>query len=112
MRFGEELFLWRDLHDLAQIHHGNPIGDMAHGRHVVGYEEISRSLLLLQILQNIDHLRADGNVKRGDRLVGDDELWAERKGTDNPEALALTAGKLARSLADMLRAEAHRFQKL
>ena len=47
-------------------------------------EEISEPEFLLQILQQIDDLRLDRHVERGDRLVADDELRLDRLLKTNP----------------------------
>ena len=53
-------------------------------------------MLLLQIVQQVDDLRLNGHVQRGNRLVADDELGVERQGACDADALALSAGELVR----------------
>ena len=60
----------RDLDDLAEVHHGDPVGDVADDREVVGDEEIRQAEPLLQLLEQVDDLRLDRDVERRHRLVG------------------------------------------
>ena len=64
----------RDLHHPAQIHHRDPVADVLHHRQVVGDEQVGQPQPLLQVLQQVDHLRLHRHVERGDRLVADDQL--------------------------------------
>ena len=50
----------------------------------------------LQVLEQVDDLRLDRDVERGDRLVADDELRLDRKRARDADALALAAGELVR----------------
>ena len=54
------------------------------------------SPLLLQILHQIQDLRLDGYVQCGNRLITDNKFWVKRKGSSNPNPLALSSGKLVR----------------
>jgi len=47
----------------------------------------------LQLQHQVEDLRLDGDVKRGDRLVGDDEAGAERERAGDADALALAAAE-------------------
>ena len=69
---------------------------MAHHREVVADEEVGEPELLLQVLEQVDDLRLDRDVERGDRLVADDELRVERQRPGDADALALAAGELVR----------------
>jgi len=62
----------------------------------VGDEQISQVELLLQILQQVQHLRLDGHVERGHRLVADDQLRLERQSPGDADPLPLSAGELVR----------------
>src|SRR5262245_29437804 len=68
-----ELVAASDLYDTAEIHDGDAVGDMADHGEVVGYENVSEPEALLQLHKEVQHLRLDRNVERGDRLVTDDE---------------------------------------
>ena len=74
----------------------DPVGDVPHDRQVVGDEQVGQAELLLEVLQQVDHLRLDRHVERRDRLVADDDLRAQRERAGDPDALALAAGELVR----------------
>ncbi len=50
------------------------VGDVAHDLQVVRDEQIGDAQLLLQVHQQVQHLRLDRHVERRHRLVGDDQL--------------------------------------
>ena len=84
------------LDDLAEVHHRDAVADVLHDREVVGDEEVGQAELALEVLEQVDDLRLDGDVERGDRLVADDELRVQRQGSGDADALALAAGELVR----------------
>ncbi len=59
-------------------------------------EQVRQPELLLQIFEQIDDLRLNRDVERGDRLVGDDEFRTDRERPRDADALALAAGKFVR----------------
>ena len=65
-------------------------------------EEHGDAQLAPQIVQKVDDLRLDGNVERGDGLVGDDELGLHDDGARDADALALPARELVRVSACVL----------
>ena len=68
-------------------------------REIVADEEIGEAELLLQVDQQVEHLRLHRDVERRDRLVGDDQLGIDRERPGDAEALALAAGEFVRVLA-------------
>ena len=52
--------------------------------------------LALQVAQQVEDLRLDRDVERGDRLVGDDHLRLQRERARDADALALAARELVR----------------
>src|SRR5229473_2372535 len=76
------------LDDLAEIHHRDMIGDVLHDREVMGDEEVSELPPLLQVGQQVQHLRLDGDVERAHRLVEQEELRLERLGEGLPHGHA------------------------
>ena len=69
---------------------------MAHHREIVRDEQIGEPEPLLQVDHQVDDLRLDVDVERGDRLVGDDEIGLDRERARDRDALALAAGELVR----------------
>ena len=48
-----ELVRRRQLHDLAEVHHGDPVGDVADDGEVVGDEEVRQPELALEVLSRL-----------------------------------------------------------
>lgn len=79
---------------------------MLDDREVVADEEVRKATLLLQVAEEVEHLRLDGDVKRGDGLVADDDLGVKHQGAGHVDALALTAGELVRIALEVLHVQA------
>ena len=75
---------------------------MLNNRKVVGNKQIRRTVFLLQVRKQIEHLCLDGNVQRGNRLIADNKLRLKGKRTSNTNALALTTRELMRVAIDVL----------
>src|ERR1019366_3329659 len=73
-----------------------PLAHVAHDCEVVGDEDHRQAELALQLAQQVEDLRLDRDVERGDRLVGDDQLRLQRQRARDPDPLTLTAGELVR----------------
>ena len=78
----------------------------------MGDEEIGQAELLLQVLQQVDHLRLDRDVERRDRLVADDQLGLDRERAGDADALALAAGEFVREAAHVVGLQADRLEQL
>ena len=52
---------------------------VANDREVVRDEEIGQPEVALQVLEQVEDLRLDRDVERGDRLVGDEQLRARAR---------------------------------
>ncbi len=94
------------LHDLAEVHDRDPVGDVPYDRQIVGNHHIGQSELPLQVVEEVDDLRLDRHVQRGNRFVGDDELGPQRQRAGDADALPLSAGELVRIAVVVLRVEA------
>ena len=70
----KELLSVSNFHDIALVDNTDTIGDEADDGQVMGDEQIGGALFLLELLQQVQNLGADGNVQCGDGLVGDDQL--------------------------------------
>src|SRR4029453_2187326 len=57
-------------------------------------EKVGQRELVLELLQQVDDLRLNGDVERRDGLVGDDEVRIDRQRPGDPDPLALPAGEL------------------
>src|SRR5580692_5011225 len=85
-----------NLHNLAEIHDGNPMADSFDHRDVVRDEQEGEVQFGLQPHQQIDDASLHRNVERRDRLIGDDQLGRERERSGYGDALSLAARKLMR----------------
>ena len=107
-----DLVAGADLDDLAEVHHGDTVGDVAHHRQVVGDEQVGQPELVLQLLEEVDDAGLDADVERRHRLVEDDELRLDRQRPGDADALALAAGELVRVAVGVLGRQADELQQL
>ena len=82
-----------ELDDASQVHDGHAVGDVAHDGEVVGDEQVGEPELALQLLQQVDDLRPDGDVEGADGLVADDEVGLHGERPGDADALALAAAR-------------------
>ena len=80
-----------ELDEFAEVHHADPVGDVMHHREVVRDEYVSEALLLLEVREQIEHLRLDRHVESGHWFVGYQESWAEGERARDSETLSLPA---------------------
>ena len=107
-----DVVLRADLDDLAEVHHRHAVGDVPHDRQVVRDEDVREAEIALQRLEEVDHLRADRDVERGNRLVEDDQLRVQGEGPRDPDPLPLSARELVREAVRVLGREADDAQQL
>ena len=88
------------LDDLALVHHADAVGDLAHDAEVVGDEQHRHAEPGLRVLEQLEDLRLHGDVERGRRLVGDQQVRLVGQRHGDHHALALAAGKLVRIAAE------------
>ena len=95
-RVAEQLARVRKLYNTSEIHDGDPVGQILHHRQVMGDENIGQSQLFLQftLIEQLEYLRLNGYIQRGDRLVADDQLRIDGECSRDTDALALSARKL------------------
>ena len=111
-RFGEQRAGRRGLHQLAQVHHGDPVGHQAHHAQIVRDEQIGEREALLQVVEKVEYLGLDRHVEGGDRLVAHHDAGIERDGAADRYALPLTAGEVGRHAAGVPRRQADRVEQL
>ena len=83
----------------AGIHHRDAVGDLGDDAEIVGDEEHAHAALALELAQQVEDLRLDGDVERGRRLVGDEQRRVAGERHGDRGALAHAAGELVRILA-------------
>ncbi len=61
--------------DLAKIEDVDPVDDLADNGKIVGDEQVREPELILKALEQVEDLRLDGNVERGNRLIAYEDFW-------------------------------------
>jgi hypothetical protein len=107
-RVVEERVGFRQLHDLAEIHHGDPVAHVPDHGKIMSDDHEGQPEALLQVFEQIDDLRLDRHVEGRDRLVADDQLGIARQRPGDADALALAAGEFVRVAVRMGRQQADR----
>ena len=108
---GDQLKAVGQLHQLAQVHDADAVGDVLDHAQVMGDEQVGQAHFLLQVLEHIHDLCLNGHVQCGDRLVTDDELGVHSQCTGNAHALTLAAGELVAVAVCVLAVQAHALQQ-
>ena len=91
-----ELFLGGNLAHMAQEHYADAVRNKVDDRKIMPDEEIGQAILLLQVLEQVQHLALHRNIQCGDRFIADDQVRLQRNGAGNADALALAAAELVR----------------
>ena len=84
-----------DLHDPAQIHDRDPVGDLADDRQVVGDQDQAEVGVVGQLAKQVGDLRLGRGVQGADRLVSDQagRLRRQRPGDGDPLPPARPVGR-------------------
>jgi len=93
---GEDPFGWSTFYDLSGLHDSHLIAEIADDVQVVGDEQICEPFLLLQVLEQVQNLGLDGNIKGAGGFVQDQETGRGGQGACDADALALSSGELVR----------------
>ena len=75
-------------------------------------EEVAHAERRLEVLQQVQHHRLDGDVERRGRLVEDDEVGFERDGAGDADARLLAAGELVREAVEQVERQADQAREL
>ena len=86
----------RLLHDLAGVHHRDPVAHLGHHPKVVCDEEHGGSGPALKATEQLQDLGLDADVERGRRLVGDQQIGRAGQSHGDHRPLAQAAGELMR----------------
>ena len=108
----EQLFSLCQLHDAALADDGDAVRDESDDRQVVGDEQVGQTAGLLHAVQQVQHLRTDGDVQCRDGLVGHDELRLHDQRTGDADTLTLTARELVGEAGGELRQQADLVQSV
>ena len=102
LRIGEDVLARALFDDAAEIHDHHVIGDMAHDRQIVADEEIGEIEPLLDVGEEVQHLRLDRHIERRDRLVEHQDGRRQHQRAGDGDALALAAREHVRIAVVML----------
>ena len=94
--FAVEGIAGSEFDDLTKVHNGDAMAHSADDGEVVGDEEIGETEAILKLLEEVDDLGLDRDIKGGEGLIGDDEPGLDGEGTGDADALPLAAGELVR----------------
>ena len=86
----------RNLGHPSPVHDEHPLGQPGDDAQVVGDPDHGHADFIPQPLEQLDDLRLDGDVERGRRLIGDDDLGRAGDGDGDHHALAHATGELER----------------
>ena len=100
------------LDDPAGVQHRDLVAQVVDHRDVVADQQVGHCELLLQVLQQVQHLRLHRDVERADRLVGDDQARPRDQRARDRDALALAARELVRIALGVRAAQADRVERL
>ena len=84
----------------AEPHHRDAVADLLDDGEVVGDQEHRHVVGALQLADQLQDLGLHGDVERGGRLVGDQQLGIVGDRDGDHHALALAAGELVRILLE------------
>ncbi len=101
------------LDDPAEVHDRGPVGQVFHDAEIVPDEEVRgpRRGRLLELEEEVENLRTNGNVERGDRFVENDELRLRGQSPGDGDPLALSARELPGATLCSLRGKADRVEQ-
>ena len=80
-----------DLDDLPEVHDRDPVRHVPHDAEVVRDEDVGQPELVLEVGEEVEHLRLDRDVKGRDGLVGDDDRRVDGERPGDADPLALTS---------------------
>ncbi|MCG3773866.1 MAG: hypothetical protein JW395_0682 [Nitrospira sp.] len=96
-----------DFTDVTQVHHDDAVADVPDHGQVMGDKQVGQLESLLKLFEQVDDLRLNRNVQRGDGLVADNEGRVGRQRSGNADALPLAAGELMRVAAGKVGMQPH-----
>ena len=84
------------LHDAALIEHNDAVREVADDGEVMRDEQVREIEVVLELTEEVEHLRLDREVERADRLVADHETRLNHQCPGNRDPLPLAAGEVDR----------------
>ena len=86
--------------DMAEVHDGDAVGEVADDAEVVGDEEVREVEFALDVLEQIEYLGLDGDIEGAGAFIADDDVGFDGEGAGQADALALAARELVRVAAE------------
>ncbi|MNN41989.1 hypothetical protein D3C81_1561410 [compost metagenome] len=86
------------LHTATVLHHRHVIREFLHDAEVMSDKQQAHIQLFAQLAQKLQDLRLHGDIQRGRRLIGNQQLRARQQRHRNHHTLALTARQLMREI--------------
>jgi len=105
LRMDDNLLGRAELDQLALLRDRDTVGQVTHHAEVVRDEQVGQAELLAKLLQQDENLGLNRDVKRGDRLVQDDERGLNGERAGNADALTHPAAQLMRVAMRVLRGQ-------
>ena len=93
---GKDLGRRPGLHNLAALHHADPVSDAPHDAQIMGDEQHRQPLGRLQLGQQVQDLRLHRHIQRRRRLIGNEQLRPIGQRHRDHHPLALPARQLVR----------------
>ena len=90
------------LHHLTRVHDAHPVRHACRHAEIVGDQQHAHATLALDLRQQVQHLRLDGDVERRRRLIGDEQLRPPGERNGNHHALLHATRELKRIVAQAL----------
>ena len=106
----EQLIAVGELNHVAKVHDGNAVAEVFDRGKVVGDEDHREAHFLFQIIEQVDDLSSDRDIKSGNRLVANQEFWVHDEGACNADSLPLTTGEFVRIAGGVFGNQANFFQ--
>ena len=107
-----QIVLGCNLTHISQEHNTHPVRNEIDNRKIVSDKKIRKAVLLLQVLQQIQHLALHRYIQCRYRLIAYDQLRLQGNGPCYADALALSAGELVRVAVLEFRRHAHGLHQL
>lgn len=87
----EESFARPTFHHVSSVHHERAICDVTRTRDVMSHIEITDPMFLFEIIHEVEHPHADGDVQHTNGLISQDDAWFDCERPSDGDALPLPA---------------------
>ena len=109
-RLAEQVLRLRNLHHHAGIHHHHTVAKLRHNAQIMRDVQNAHAQLLLQFADQLQNLRLNGGIQRGDGLICDQQAGVGTQRHGDHYALAHAAGQLMRIVFQSFLRHGHAYQ--